>query len=340
MEESKQAKIKGEVGNAVEFYKRIVLIVWGVMLLSVPVGADIVDKIVAVVNEDVITLSGFNAAFKPYRKNIEENYQGKDKEAVIRQGKETFLQRLIDNMLIEQEAKKAGVGIVVKDEEVMGVIKDMLAKDKSTMDDFLKKLAREGNSLESVKGNIRNQIMRMRLLRREIKAKIVVSDEEIGEYYNKNRQNYEGKEAVRIKQILLLLPPKANKAMRIKVKDQTNNLRKRIKNGEPFELLAVKYSQGPEAKQGGDVGFIERGVIIPEVESIAFSLPVGQVSEVIESSLGFHIVMVVDKRGAGLKPIATVREEVKAKIEDEKLDKRYEEWITSIRKKSYIEIRL
>jgi Parvulin-like peptidyl-prolyl isomerase len=243
-------------------------------------------------------------------------------------------------MLIEQEAKKAGVGIVVKDEEVLGVIKDMLAKDKSTMDDFLKKLAREGNSLESIKKDIRNQIMRMRLLRREIKAKIVVSDEEIGEYYNKNRQNYEGKEVVRIKQILLLLPAQANKAMRMKVKDQTSNLRKRIKNGEPFELLAVKYSQGPEAKQGGDVGFIERGVIIPEVESIAFSLPLGQVSEVIESSLGFHIIMVVDKRGAGLKPIAAVREEIKAKIEDEKLDKKYEEWITSIRKKSYIEIRL
>jgi parvulin-like peptidyl-prolyl isomerase len=340
VEESKQAKIKKEAGSAVEFYKRIVLIVGWVMLLSIPVGADIVDKIVAVVNEDVITLSGFNAAFEPYRKNIEENYQGKDKEAVLKQARESFLQRLIDNMLIEQEAKKPGVGIVVKDEEVMGVIKDMLAKDKSTMDEFLKKLAREGNSLESIKKDIRNQIMRMRLLRREIKAKIVVSDEEIGEYYNKNRQNYEGKEVVRIKQILLLLPAQANKAMRMKVKDQTSNLRKRIKNGEPFELLAVKYSQGPEAKQGGDVGFIERGVIIPEVESIAFSLPLGQVSEVIESSLGFHIIMVVDKRGAGLKPIAAVREEIKAKIEDEKLDKKYEEWITSIRKKSYIEIRL
>jgi parvulin-like peptidyl-prolyl isomerase len=324
----------------VEFYKRIVLIFWGVMLLSIPVGAGIVDKIIAVVNEDIITLSGFNAAFEPYRKNIEENYQGKDKEAVLKQARESFLQRLIDNMLIEQEAKKTSVGMVIKDEEVMEVIKDMLAKDKSTMDDFLKKLAREGNSLESVKKEIRNQIMRMRLLRREIKAKIVVSDEEIGEYYNKNRQNYEGKEAVRIKQILLLLPPQANKIMRIKVQDQTNNLRKRIMNGEPFELLAVKYSQGSEAKQGGDVGFIERGVIIPEVESIAFSLPVGQISEVIESSVGFHIVMVVDKRGAGLKPIAAVREEIKAKIEDEKLDKRYEEWITAIRKKSHIEIRL
>ncbi len=322
-----------------EFYKRIFLIAWGVMLLSMPSGAAVVDKIVAIVNEEVITLSEFNAAFEPYRKNIEENYPDKDKEAVLKQARGAFLNRLIDNMLIEQEAKKTGAGIVIKDEEVTEVIKDMLAKKKLTMDDFLKNLAREGNSLESVKKDIRNQIMRSRLLRREIKAKIVVSDDEIGEYYDKNRQNYEGKEAVRIKQILLLLPPQANKATRMKLKDQANNLRKRINNGEHFELLAVKYSQGPEAKQGGDVGFVERGVVIPEVEKVAFSLPIGKVSEVIESSLGFHIIMVVDKRGAGLKPIAAVREEIKTKIEDEKLDKRYEEWITSVRKKSYIEVR-
>jgi parvulin-like peptidyl-prolyl isomerase len=66
----------------------------------------------------------------------------------------------------------------------------------------------------------------------------------------------------------------------------------------------------------------------------------GQVSEVIESDIGFHIIKVVDKKGAGLKPISTVREEIKAKIEDEKLEKKYEEWITSIRKKSFIEIKM
>jgi parvulin-like peptidyl-prolyl isomerase len=73
---------------------------------------------------------------------------------------------------------------------------------------------------------------------------------------------------------------------------------------------------------------------------VAFNLPMGQVSEVIESDIGFHIIKVVDKKGAGLKPIATVREEIKMKIEDEKLEKKYEEWITSIRKKSFIEIKM
>jgi parvulin-like peptidyl-prolyl isomerase len=101
----------------------------------------------------------------------------------------------------------------------------------------------------------------------------------------------------------------------------------------------MKYSQGPEAQQGGDIGFIEKGVIIPEVEKAAFSLPLEQISNVIESSLGFHIIKVIDKRGAGLKKIESVREEIKTKLEDEKLEKKYDEWISAVRKKSFIEKR-
>jgi peptidyl-prolyl cis-trans isomerase SurA len=323
----------------VKFYKMIVLILLGVLLLCAPVRAEVVDKIIAIVNDEIITLYEFNTAFEPFRKNIENNYKGTDKEAVMQQTKDAFLQRLIDNMLIEQEAKKSGASIIVKDEEVMEVLHDMLAKQKLSLPEYVKNLAREGNSLESVKKEIRGQMIRARLLRREVKSKILVSDEEIGEYYNKNRRDYEGKETVRIKQLLLLLPPNANETIKAKMKNQALQLHKRVMDGESFDLLIVKYSQGPAAAQGGDVGFIERGTIIPEVEAAAFKLPIGQVSEVIESSVGFHIIQVLDKQGAGLKPIAAVREEIKTKIEDEKLENKFDEWIASIRAKSHIEIK-
>ena len=323
-----------------KFYKKLFLILWGVILLCVPVGAEVVDRIIAVVNDDIITLYEFNAAFEPYLKNIDNTYKGNDKETVIKQTRSAFLQRLIDNILIEQEGKKSGTGIIVKDEEVMDVIRDIMSKQKMSMQDFLKNLAKEGNSLDSVKKEIRTQMMRARLLRREIKSKVIVTDEEIGEYYNKNRQDYEGEETVRIKQLLLLKPPKADSNAITQVRTGAMQLHKRVIAGESFDLLIVKYSQGPAAAQGGDVGFIGRGTIIPEVEKVAFSLPVGQISEVIESSVGFHIIQVVDKKGAGLKPITAVREEIKTKIEDEKLDKKFEEWIASIRAKSHIEVKL
>lgn len=323
-----------------KFCKEFILILCSVMLLCVTVRAEVVDKIIAVVNDEIITLYEFNAAFEPVQKNIEASYKGKDKEAVTKQAKEAFFQRMIDNILLEQEAKKTGISATVKDTDVMSWLQDMVARQRITMDDFTKQLAKEGISLESVKKDIRSQIVRMRLFRREVKDKIIVTDDEIGEYYNKHREEYEGKESVRMKQILLSLPPNADKNTRMKFKNEALRLRGLIMNGEPFDLLAAKYSQGPAAAMGGDIGFIEKGTIIPEVEAVAFSLPVNQVSEVIESSLGFHIIKVVDKKGAGLKPLATVREEVKSKIEDEKLDKKMEEWISSVRARSHIEVRL
>lgn len=321
-----------------KFFRNAILIFLSIMLLSMPIYAGVVDKIVAVVNDEIITLYELNSAFEPYLKNIENTYKGEDKDALIQQTKETFLQQLVDNLLIAQEAKKTG--IIVKEEDVMGVVQDTLTKQNLSMQDFLKNLAAEGSSIEEVKKDIRSQIVRVRLLRREVKDKIIVNDSEIGAYYNEHRQEYEGNESVRMKQILLPRPSGADKNVEKKLRNEALYLRERIIKGESFDLLVAKYSKGPAASHGGDVGFIEKGTIIPEVEGVAFSLPVGQLSEVIESSVGFHIIKVVDKKGAGLKPVAVVREEIKAKLEQEKLDKKFGEWIASVRARSHVEIKL
>ena len=322
-------------------YKTGFAVILAVLLISVPAAAAVADRIVAVVNGEVITLSELHRAFAPYAAHIEANYKGPDKEAFLKQNQAAFLQRMIDQMLIEQEAKKPGVGIAaVKDEEVMGMVKDMLAKNRLTMQDYLKKLAEEGKTLESAKQEIRGQMLRMRLLRREVQSRILVKDEEIGEYYDKHREDYEGREAVHIRQIFLPVPEGADSGARDRVRAEANQLRERILKGERFEVMAARYSRGPAAAEGGDIGFVERGVMMPEVEKAAFSLPVGEVSEVLETEAGFLLLVVVDKKGAGLKPLPVVRDEIKAKIEDEKVNKKYDEWMAELRKKSFIDIRL
>jgi parvulin-like peptidyl-prolyl isomerase len=325
----------------VKAYKTGFAVILAVLLISAPAAAGVADRIVAVVNGEVITLSELHRAFAPYAAHIEANYKGPDKEAFLKQGEAAFLQRMIDQILIEQEAKKPGVGIAaVKDEEVMGMVKDMLAKNRLTMQDYLKKLAEEGKTLESAKQEIRGQMLRMRLLRREVQSRILVTDEEIGEYYDKHREDYEGREAVHIRQIFLPVPEGADSGARDRVRAEANQLRERILKGERFEVMAARYSRGPAASEGGDIGFVERGVMMPEVEKAAFSLPVGEVSEVLETEAGFLLLVVVDKKGAGLKPLPVVRDEIKAKIEDEKVNKKYDEWMAELRKKSFIDIRL
>jgi len=206
----------------IKFLKKFVSMVGIFLCLSVPAGAQVLDRIIAIVNDDIVTLYEFNAAFEPYLKNIENTYKGKDKDQFIAQARDAFLQRMIDGILIEQEAKKTGISSTVKDEDVMNVLQDNLNRQKMSMQDFLRNIAREGSSLEAVKRDIRSQLIRMRIIRREVKEKVVVTDEEIGEYYNKHRAEYEGKESVRIKQLMLLFPPNADQPAKDKVKKKRN----------------------------------------------------------------------------------------------------------------------
>lgn len=308
------------------------------VFLCVSAQAGVADRIAAVVNDEVITLSELNNAFEPYQGRFTASYQGPDRERALSDTKRTLLNRMIDNLLMDQESRKTG--ITVRNEEITEAINELRMQRKISPDELLKALQQEGITMDAYRKDIRDQIIRVKLLRRDIKAKVAVTDEEIGEYYRKHREDYDGKESVRIKQILLLLPKGGDPAMAEKLRADAEAIHKRLLSGEPFELLSAKFSQGPAAAEGGDIGYIEKGMIHAEVEDAAFSLPLNQISGVIESSVGFHIIQVVDRRGAGLKAIGEVREEIREKIDREKVEKRFGEWIEELRKKSHIEIKL
>jgi len=316
--------------------KFIVWVLMAAVLPAQPLYGEIVDRIVAVVGDEIITMSDLNQAFEPYRKKIEETYREPELGRALAESLAAFLKRLIDASLIEQEAKKNGIS--VKDEEVTAVIKDILGRKNISMDDFLSSLAGEGVSLESYKKDIKNQMLRMKLIRREIKSRIIVTDKEIGEYYSSHRQDYEGKEAVHMKQILLPFPKGASEETKETLKIEIEGIHRRLKNGEPFDMLAANYSQGPAA--GGDLGFIEKGTMLPEVENAAFNLGKDEISGVICSPIGFHIVKIIDNRWNGTATTETVREEIQAKIEEQKMEKKFEEWVEALRKRSHIEIKL
>lgn len=316
----------------------IYIITAAVICTSVAATAEIAERIIAVVNGETITLSELNSAYEPYKKRIEETYKGPDKEKIIAENRLVLLDKLIDNIIIDQEAKKSQM--IIKDEEVTDTINDFLSRRKMRMEELINELAKENSSIEAHRKEVKAHLLRMRLLRREIRSKVTVTEEEIGAYYLKNREAYEGKESLRIKQILILFPKGADVKTKDKLRDEMNAIHKRLLNGEPFDFLAAQFSQGSAGATAGDLGFVEKGSMLPTVEDVAFSLKKDEISKVIESSIGLHIIQAIDRRGAGIKPIESVREEIKAKIEEEKIDKKYEEWIKELRRKSLIEIKL
>ncbi len=300
-------------------------------------GAVVTERVIAVVNGDAITLYDLDMAMEPVLKRIHEFYKGSNKDKVIADARQSVLNRLIVDRLIDQEAKKYGT--TMKDDDVMTAIRGMLAGQNLSMEEFQARLAKSGMTLDQYKEKTKEQMLKSRILKFEVNYKVSVSDQEIGEYYGKHRDEYEGKDAVRIKQILLPFPKGADGRRKEMLWTEAEKIHRSLMAGEPFDAVAARYAQNQQVVAMGDMGFLEKGTMVSEVDQIAFRLQVKEISPVIESSIGYHIIQVTDKRGEGLKSIESVRNEIKLKIEEEKMEKKFDEWVDGLKKKSLIEIK-
>jgi parvulin-like peptidyl-prolyl isomerase len=325
-------------GAVMKIFKIGIVISVFSIIMAVSSHAEMVDRIVAIINHEIITLSELNNSLETYMKRVGQSSEVTDREDVKKRLRTLILDSLIDQKLIIQEAQK--LGIAATDDDVDQAIKDMLSKKKITMKTMAENIASQGGTIEDYREEIKQHLTKRNLIGREIRKNVTITQEEIGNYYRKHRNDYEGKEAVRIRQILIIVPKDCDVETKEKKRSSAEETLKRLRNGEPFSLLAAEVSQGPAAQTGGDLGYIEKGLILPEVDTVAFSLKKGEISGIIETSVGYHIIQFVDKRGAGIKPPESVREEIIEKLGSQKVEEKFQEWLEEQRKKSLIEIRL
>lgn len=301
-------------------------------------GAAVEDRIVAVVNNDVITFLDLEKRMAPIMRKIAENPKMSDKAAVIGEMRRSVLDNMVDNVLLRQEARR--LAIEVTGEDIQRAVDDVLAQNHIVLDDLKEELKRRGATMEEYRDELNLQLLKGKIVAKEIRPKITVRNEEIGEYYGKHKKDYEGKEERRLRQILFAVPRGADDAGKSSIKERAERVLNRLRAGESFEKLAVQYSQDPAAQSGGDLGFVERGVMFNVVDEAAFSLAPGEVSEVIESPVGYHIIKVVEMKGKGTKPLEEVRDEIEQIVGMEKMQKRLEKWFQDLRQQSHIEVRL
>ncbi|MCD6485985.1 MAG: peptidylprolyl isomerase [Syntrophobacterales bacterium] len=309
-----------------------------VIFSSASLHADFEDRIVAIVNDDVITLSELETTLQSFMKRVEKIPQGDQREKIVVQARVAAMDKLINNMLLEQQAAK--LGIVVTDKDVDKALKNMLKEKHMSFEKFREALAREGGVLDEYKGEIRRNIINGRIIEKKIRSGITISEEEVGAYYREHRDDYEGKESARIQQILLVKPANCDDSTKRELRTKAEEILKKLEDGDSFDILVGMYSQGPAAKSGGDLGFVEKGMMFPEVDTAVSKLRKGESSKVIESPVGFHIIKIIDRRGAGIKPVEEVREEIIRNIGTKKVKRKFQEWMKELREKSLVEIKL
>ena len=293
---------------------------------------EVVERILAVVNDEIITEQDLGIVMAPVVAQYRTLYLGPELEEKIKEARAEFLSKVIDDKLILSEAKK--MQVMVKDTEVEEMIVDVRNKFPSR-ERFLGAIEEQGLTEKKLWDRFRDQLMTQKLVSYEVKSKVSVSPGEVNEYYKVHSQDFVQGDQVLLQHILI----RSTSRPETEAIDLAQTVVSELEKGTPFEDVAKKYSEGAEAKEGGQMGWMEKGQLMGEIDTTVFSMESGKVTAPIHSALGYHIFKVVDKKKFSVRPLAEVRGQIQDIIFKEKLKNRLETWMKSLKKNAYISVR-
>jgi peptidyl-prolyl cis-trans isomerase SurA len=294
----------------------------------------VVDGIAAVVNNDVITYSEVRDLVAPREKLLRSQYTGEELAKKIKEVREAALKDLIDRQLILQAFKKDNFQVPdhFVEDRMKEIIQEDFGGDRNT---FIKTLEAQNFTLGEFKKLETERMIVQAMRSKNVKKKAVVSPVKIEEYYKQHRDEFTAKEQIKLR--LIMIPAHATDGSGPAQKAMAEDILAKLANGAEFDRIAQIYSEDSSRDLGGDWGWIDRKTLAPPLEKVAFSLPVGKISNIIEYSGNYYILKVEDKRGGSTRSLAEVRDEIEKKLLQQEAQELQERWIASLRSKAFIQ---
>lgn len=286
-------------------------------------AAKVEDRIVAIVNSDLITWSELKREVTPERERLEKHYRGEELARRLKMAEAMALTTMIERRLQLQEAKARSID--VGDQEVKQAIKQLIQQGEKIDE-------KDPANTKSV----RDQLTLLRVVDREVRSGVMVADPEMKRYYQEHRDRFALPEEYTLSQILI--KPRSADDL-VEAQGKTRDIMALLKQGESYEDLALRYSDGPNASRGGRLGLVRQGELLPAIERGVSNLSEGGISDVIESPEGFHIVRLEDKKPKQFRPYEEVRQEIQALVFQQKSEDMFQAWLADLKNKAYIEIK-
>jgi peptidyl-prolyl cis-trans isomerase C len=288
---------------------------------------------VAVVNGSIITRAEFDREMGRVQQGIARQGRAIDNSKLPAIRKEV-LEGLIDRELLFQQSRKQGIKVeetAVTDR--LGTLKGRFPSE----DQFEAALKSMGLTLADLMTQLREGMAIKYLIERRFEEGTSVSDEEAKAYYDGNPKDFMRPEQIQAKHILIKVSPKADKSEKAAARKKIEEIQAKLKKGEDFGALAKEFSEGPSSAKGGDLGWFERGRMVKPFEEAAFALKPGEVSNVVETPFGYHLIEVTDKRPATKMAYADVKEKLQQYLKDIKVQKEVRIYVAELKEKAQVE---
>jgi len=293
----------------------------------------IIDGIAAIVNGDIITYSQVRGLSQPRERLLRSQFHGAELDKQIQDARAAALKDLIDRQLIIQSFhnEKFELPDHFVEERVNDIIREEFGGDRSA---FIKTLQAQNWSLTDFKRNEMEKIIVAAMRGKNVKRVTAVSPTKVMDYYKQHRAEFTAKEQVKLR--MIMIPTRAAEGNQPAQKAIAEEILGKLADGAPFDRMAQMYSEDATRDAGGDWGWIDRKTLAPELEKVAFNLPAGRVSHVIELGKNFYIIKVEEKRGGDTPSLAKLRPEMEKKLMQEEEQKQQELWLAGRRQKAYI----
>ena len=291
---------------------------------------EVIDKVAIIVNDEIITDREIAIQLAPVYEKYKIMFSGPKLVEKLEEAKQRVAQQMIEDRLLYCEAKKQNIEVDDKDVDakVQEVVSNMGSKQV-----FDHALLEQQLTLKDLKERYRRQLMVRKVVDKKIGGAIMVTPVEIEAYYNNNLKEFQQPERVKLKNILISISkfPDPAKALNL-----AKDISKRLREGCDFDGLAKIYSDGPGAAEGGLMGYVKRGDLLPEIEKAVFALKPGEVTGIVQSSLGYHIFKVEEKEAPKTRSLSDVRHEAEMAVYKSKVDVKIKGWIEGLKKNAYI----
>jgi peptidyl-prolyl cis-trans isomerase SurA len=311
-------------------------ILLGSILSASQATAELVDRIIAYVNDDIITLSELNEKTKAFVDLREQNPFLREKEQSVETIRRGILDHLIDELLAEQEVSRLKISVSAT--EVDDTITRLRRQKQLSQEAFAAEVRKQGKTLKDVRQQIRKTLEQRKLINREVRNKTVITDEIVEDYYQAHIQDYQGKERRRLQDIFLPYPRTPTAEDKARIDSFAQQILKQLGEAADFASLAKRYSRGPGAEAGGDLGFFSKGELDPVLEKAIDKLESGETSPAIKTEIGVHIIKVAAKDKTPARSLDDVQESIRDLLYQREVDFRYREWLSTLRKRSYVKI--
>ena len=345
------------LGSIYRFFShsdRALLLLLTSLTMVAPASAAVVDRVVAIVNNEAITLSELNAEADGVIKKIHQNAVMGNKEQAISAAKNEILDTLIDKRLIAQKAKTAKISVT--EEEIDAAFSQILKRSNASKEELLKNLAASGMNESMYRATLKSQLLQNKLISNDLRAKVVITDEMARQHYTKGKSSGTATPSSTVFYTLQQIgcewgtAEKAGGAApeeKTKAKTRIDTVYRKAKDGNDFGELAVHFSDLPSAADKGNLGTFEASELADSTLKAISSLKPNELSEVIETPSGYQFFKLIKRQeGKEGKAVETaiaqddfekVKDEIKQDLYNQELKKAFEDWVKDLKNQAYIQ---